>query len=42
MNCAEISDRLELNKIKQPWYIQSASATQGDGLYEGLDWYFYF
>lgn len=23
---------------KTQWYIQAACATQGDGLYEGLDW----
>ncbi|CAL5371029.1 unnamed protein product [Camellia sinensis] len=39
MNVAEITDKLGLNSIHQRhWYIQSACATSGQGLYEGLDW----
>merc|ERR1712233_19087 len=39
MSVNEISDRLQLNKLKnRQWYIQSTCATSGDGLYEGLDW----
>ena len=39
MNVNEISNKLELNKLKnRQWYIQSTCATTGDGLYEGLDW----
>merc|ERR1712188_256621 len=39
MNPAEITDRLGLHALKQRhWYIQSAIATSGEGLYEGLDW----
>jgi len=35
----EISKRLELNKIRnKEWFIQGCCATDGTGLYEGLDW----
>ncbi|XP_022211522.2 ADP-ribosylation factor 1-like [Drosophila obscura] len=39
MNAAEMTDKLGLNAlINQNWYIQATCATNGDGLYEGLDW----
>jgi len=39
MTCAELSEKLGLSNIKgRRWYIQSTCATQGQGLYEGLDW----
>ena len=39
MNAAEITDKLGLYSLRQrAWYIQSACATRGDGLYEALDW----
>ena len=39
MTASEITERLKLHSHKnRPWYIQSACATSGDGLYEGLDW----
>lgn len=39
MNAAELTDKLGLNTIKNRlWYIQNTCATQGHGLYEGLDW----
>ncbi|XP_041365366.1 ADP-ribosylation factor 2-like [Gigantopelta aegis] len=39
MAAAEITDKLGLNSLRnRHWYIQSACATSGDGLYEGLDW----
>jgi len=39
MSVAEITDKLGLNSVRnRKWYIQSACATSGDGLYEGLDW----
>ncbi|VDP40997.1 unnamed protein product [Soboliphyme baturini] len=39
MNPAELTDKLGLNQLRnRKWYIQAACATQGDGLYEGLDW----
>ncbi|KAL3687213.1 hypothetical protein R1sor_013522 [Riccia sorocarpa] len=39
MNVAEITDKLQLTSLRQiNWYIQSCTATSGQGLYEGLDW----
>nr|XP_043618389.1 ADP-ribosylation factor-like isoform X2 [Erigeron canadensis] len=39
MNAAEITDKLGLHSLRQrPWYIQSTSATTGEGLCEGLEW----
>jgi len=39
MSPAEITDKLGLNDLRaRTWFIQPACATQGDGLYEGLDW----
>ena len=39
MNAAELTEKLALHSLKQRhWYIQSAIATSGEGLYEGLDW----
>ncbi|KAL8152120.1 hypothetical protein V2J09_021928 [Rumex salicifolius] len=39
MSVAEITDKLGLHSLRQrKWYIQSACATSGEGLYEGLDW----
>uniref|UniRef100_T1GLQ5 small monomeric GTPase n=1 Tax=Megaselia scalaris TaxID=36166 RepID=T1GLQ5_MEGSC len=39
MVATEIVDKLHLSSIRQrKWFIQSTCATQGYGLYEGLDW----
>ncbi|KAJ8981243.1 hypothetical protein NQ317_005757 [Molorchus minor] len=39
MSTAELTDKLKLNTLKnRRWYIQATCATQGNGLYEGLDW----
>ncbi|XP_008796507.2 ADP-ribosylation factor 1-like [Phoenix dactylifera] len=39
MSVSEITDKLGLHALRQRrWYIQSACATTGEGLYEGLDW----
>ncbi|CAO3702458.1 unnamed protein product [Rhizopus stolonifer] len=39
MNAAEITDKLGLHSLRnRRWYIQTACATSGDGLYEGLEW----
>lgn len=39
MTAAELTDNLGLNQLRnRTWYIQSTCATQGQGLYEGLDW----
>ncbi|XP_060583936.1 ADP-ribosylation factor 4 [Ruditapes philippinarum] len=39
MSSAEITEKLKLNELRnRKWYIQATCATQGNGLYEGLDW----
>lgn len=39
MSVNDIRDKLALPSLKgREWYTQSACATSGDGLYEGLDW----
>lgn len=39
MKAAEITDKLGLHSLRsRTWYIQTTCATNGDGLYEGLDW----
>ncbi|KAK9713569.1 hypothetical protein RND81_06G036000 [Saponaria officinalis] len=39
MSASEITDKLGLHSFRhRRWYIQSACATSGEGLYEGLDW----
>ncbi|XP_067861382.1 ADP-ribosylation factor 5 [Heptranchias perlo] len=39
MPVAELSDKLGLQRLnKRTWYVQATCATQGSGLYEGLDW----
>ncbi|XP_051122365.1 ADP-ribosylation factor-like [Andrographis paniculata] len=39
MNAAEITEKLGLHSLRQRhWYIQSTSATSGEGLWEGLEW----
>ncbi|XP_048502219.2 ADP-ribosylation factor isoform X2 [Beta vulgaris subsp. vulgaris] len=39
MTVADISDKLGLHSLRQRrWYIQTACATSGEGLYEGLEW----
>lgn len=39
MSAAELTDKLGLHNLRpRPWYIQATCATQGHGLYEGLDW----
>jgi len=37
---AEVADRLGLHTLRttRSWYIQGCCATNGEGLYEGLDW----
>ncbi len=36
----EIANRLNLNMFngKRDWHIQATCATDGDGIFEGLDW----
>lgn len=41
MSASEIREKLALGVLRdreQPWFIQAACATKGEGLYEGLDW----
>merc|ERR1739849_351 len=39
MPAAEVTEKLGFNNMRtRKWFIQSACATTGDGLYEGLDW----
>merc|ERR1719213_1219602 len=39
MPAAEVTEKLGLHNLRhRQWSIQSACATTGDGLYEGLDW----
>lgn len=39
MSAADITDKLGLHSMRlRNWYIQATCATNGDGLYEGLDW----
>merc|ERR1739845_317360 len=39
MTAAEVTEKLGLQIMRnRQWFIQSARATTGDGLYEGLDW----
>lgn len=39
MNTKEIVEKLCLYMVKsRPWYIQPSCATNGMGIYEGLDW----
>ncbi|XP_071081609.1 ADP-ribosylation factor 4-like [Haliotis cracherodii] len=35
---AELTEALGLNSLRRDWYMQATCATQGTGLYEGLDW----
>jgi len=39
MPAAEVIEKLGLQSMRnRQWWVQSACATKGDGLYEGLDW----
>jgi len=39
MRPVELTEKLGLNSIRnRQWYLQATCATNGDGLYEGLDW----
>jgi len=39
MSAAEVTDKLGLHNMhNRQWFLQSACATTGDGLVEGLDW----
>ncbi|XP_077566358.1 ADP-ribosylation factor 4-like [Stigmatopora nigra] len=39
LSISDIKDHLGLNNLRnKEWYVQATCATQGTGLYEGLDW----
>lgn len=39
MAISEMTDKLNLQTLRnRTWYVQATCATQGTGLYEGLDW----
>merc|ERR1711879_387905 len=39
MDASQVAEKLGLHKLRnRQWFIQSASATKGDGLIDGLDW----
>ncbi len=39
MPVPEVTEKLGLHNVRsRVWWIQSCCATNGDGLYEGLDW----
>lgn len=39
INSAKMVEALQMSKLRShQWFVQSASATTGDGLYEGLNW----
>ena len=39
MAISEMTDKLVLQSLRNiTWYVQATCATQGAGLYEGLDW----
>ncbi|XP_019712803.1 ADP-ribosylation factor 4-like [Hippocampus comes] len=39
LTISELTDNLGLNRMRnKEWHIQATCATQGTGLYEGLDW----
>lgn len=39
LSAAEVCEALGMSQLKgRKWHVQSAVATRGEGLYEGLDW----
>jgi small GTP-binding protein len=39
MSTSEVAEKLGLTDLRRrQWFVQSACATTGDGLFEGLDW----
>ncbi|XP_010226497.1 PREDICTED: ADP-ribosylation factor 5, partial [Tinamus guttatus] len=39
MAVSELTDKLGLQTLRsRTWYVQATCATQGTGLYDGLDW----
>ena len=38
MNAAETADKMDLRSLNIEWFIQACCATNGEGMYQGLDW----
>jgi len=39
LSTSELTEKLGLHNLRgRKWFVQAACATQGTGLYEGLDW----
>lgn len=39
LSLTQVTEGLDLSKQKdRKWFVQSCSATSGNGIYEGLDW----
>lgn len=38
LSSSDVIEGLKLKQIRQKWFVQPTSATNGTGLYEGLDW----
>ncbi|CAD7077903.1 unnamed protein product [Hermetia illucens] len=38
MTPSELAEKLGLHNLRRKWYIQATCATEGYGLFEGLDW----
>ncbi|KAL0206306.1 hypothetical protein P9112_001613 [Eukaryota sp. TZLM1-RC] len=38
MSPSELADKLELDSLRNTWFIQPTCALNGDGLFTGLDW----
>eukprot|EP00008_Paramoeba_atlantica_P005925 CAMPEP_0201481968 /NCGR_PEP_ID=MMETSP0151_2-20130828/6223_1 /ASSEMBLY_ACC=CAM_ASM_000257 /TAXON_ID=200890 /ORGANISM="Paramoeba atlantica, Strain 621/1 / CCAP 1560/9" /LENGTH=186 /DNA_ID=CAMNT_0047864413 /DNA_START=146 /DNA_END=706 /DNA_ORIENTATION=- len=38
LDIKEIEEKMELNRLANPWKVQPCNAITGEGLYEGLDW----
>ncbi|KAG2379144.1 hypothetical protein C9374_007782 [Naegleria lovaniensis] len=38
LSASQVAKELNLNSVKQEWFIQPCSARTGKGLYEGFDW----
>lgn len=37
LSASEVTRRLNLNELRNRWYMQPTTATTGEGLYEGVD-----
>lgn len=37
VSASELTTRLRMNELRNPWYMQPTTAITGEGLYEGVD-----